>query len=325
MSKPKHWFYGAVLISLCLAPGKGLLGASSRKEFDQAVADLQKNPQDRVLRGRIIDLYSGLAYLPDLPADVPVLMSKGAYLFESAKSDDDFKLAWGAYKQAALEAPWDGDLYYKLGVVEEKLDLPGDALADYRLYLQAKPEAKNRANVEARFGRLSAELDKVQTAAADASAQETLAKRQAPGLIVGILGGLAVTGGGIGWLVSLPPSSPGGTSYTQAQGPQVYQGVAYNKLYDGHYYTASDYNDFIAAQASSASSQQLYLTITLVGAVATVVGIIMYESAGSAPAPAAGKRALLDVDGGKVAMGLPGVDLNPRLDGLQATLLHAQF
>jgi hypothetical protein len=325
----------AVLITLSALSLPGRLFCDSKADehkLETLLAQLNASPDDLEINRQIITLVQSKKMRPEMPDEANKLVGQAQATIAAATSPEGFSDAVEPLKHASLLAPWNAKIYYYLGSVQEKAGQDQGAIDSYNLYLFAKPDADNRDKVMVSLGALEARVGKEKKAQAASQEEQRKAAtyaeamkawhdRQTPGIVVITVGALAATGGLIGWLLTMPPSAPNGSSYTQAQGPQVYQGVAYNKLYDGKYYTTSDYDAFTAAQASSASSQPLYLGIGIAGVVVTVVGIVMVSHAGPAPA----QEALLDYKDDKLAWGLPAVEMNPRIGGLQATLLHAQF
>ena len=63
-------------------------------------------------------------------------------------------------KKESLLAPWLADIYYNLGVVQEKAEEREDAINSFNLYLFAKPHAKDRTKVLEKIGSLKYEAKK---------------------------------------------------------------------------------------------------------------------------------------------------------------------
>src|SRR5262245_1245242 len=96
----------AWLAALLLAFNPLPLLAATQSEFDKAVQNLQKNPDDSALRKKILKMARELKETPDIPDDVAVLKGKATYIVKSAKSFSDFRPAVDAYQEAILLAPW---------------------------------------------------------------------------------------------------------------------------------------------------------------------------------------------------------------------------
>jgi|GEM_PF-6003363 len=319
MKRTHLFLWLACLVCVGIAPARHLSAKDTQTDFDQAVANLQSDPDNQILRRRTIQLAHGLESRPKKSEEQAILEAKAVYLAKSAASTDDYLAAVEAYKKASLLAPWDGNLYFNQGVLEQQGDLPQDAIRDFKLYLLAEPDAADHDQVLARLGKLEALQDKKETAATNAATQKTWAVHQTVGGIIAGLGICGIIAGGVELIVS-SVSTPGGTFYTQSQGPQVYQGTNYNTLYQGDYYTAASYNQFISDQRSGMT---LGWTLLGVGAAVTVVGIVVAVSGPSAPPVV--QQGLFNYKDGRLAMGVPPMDLMPRGQGLRTTLLHAQF
>lgn len=120
---------------------------SPREQLKQMVEQLQKSPDDNALREKIIKLAQGLKLAPAVPEEARRYLARGIAAFEIAKSAEDFKLALLEFQNAANAAPWWPDTYFNLAKVQEKtVDLKG-AIASYRLYLVADPNAKDAESI----------------------------------------------------------------------------------------------------------------------------------------------------------------------------------
>lgn len=308
-------------LTIALAPAAQLL-AGTRKAFDEALAQLKRDPEDLGLRKTVISLSRDLKSLPDVPEEVAVLKGKAAYIAKSATSQEDYRGAVDAYKQATLLAPWDANLYYNQGVMEEKAGLPADATRDFKLYLLAKPDADDREKVLQRLGKLEVQQDKVQKteqavvqqqhrAVLSAAEQKKRDSQSTAAGIVTALGVVALCGGAVE--LGLGYGATSDALYTTSPGYSS-SGVLYNKYYEGKYWSATSYKEITDGEAQIGTG---WLVLG-VGTVVTIIGVVMF------PGPVQ-QEGMLNVDGSKLAWGLPRMDLNQRLDGVHTTLLHAQF
>jgi tetratricopeptide (TPR) repeat protein len=141
-------------------------GSSPREQLKQYVADLQKNPDDRALREKIIRLVLTITPKPSVPPEA--LESEGAaeFAFKNAKSSANYADAARQYEKALLAAPWVAADYFNLGVAKEKADLPRNAIESFELYLMAAPEAEDATEVRKRIGGLKYGLVQQETEAA---------------------------------------------------------------------------------------------------------------------------------------------------------------
>jgi tetratricopeptide (TPR) repeat protein len=127
--------------------------ANSQQTLNQYVADLQSNPSDTALRGKIIALALTMRPAPAIPEE-----ARGHYVMattfaekaksdtERAKNDSDLKLANAGferavaeYKAALLVAPWWADAYKKLAIAQKAAAQYDDAMASLNLYLLTQP------------------------------------------------------------------------------------------------------------------------------------------------------------------------------------------
>jgi len=141
--KAKTILDGLLLVSLFYAiaiPARAQTG-SSQQTLNQYVADLQSNPNDTTLRGKIIALAQTMDPPPEVPAEARRHMARGVAAVEDAKSPGDFKDACNEFQQAATLAPWLANAYRNLAIAQDKAGLYDEALASLRLYLLTKPSS----------------------------------------------------------------------------------------------------------------------------------------------------------------------------------------
>ena len=151
---------GISILFLVLAPIHFLWAQSSKAQLNDLTAQLQNSPDDQKLRKQIIKLVTKMSEKPKLPDGLDELRGQARAAMKDAKSPDDFKKAVDIFKQASVLAPWVGDIYYNLGVVQEKAEEPADAINSFNLYLLAKPNAKDKREVKERIGKLEYAVDK---------------------------------------------------------------------------------------------------------------------------------------------------------------------
>ena len=145
---------GMVFLLIMLAPNHSLRAQSSKSQLTNLVAQLQNSPDDKELRKQIIKLVAKMSPKPELPDGLDELTGKAEYIVKNATKPADYLPAVEAYNQASLLAPWDADIYYDLGVVEEKAEKPSDSINSFNLYLFAKPNAADKRKVKKRIGAL---------------------------------------------------------------------------------------------------------------------------------------------------------------------------
>jgi len=147
--------YGVMLFPLLCAvalPARAQ-AASSQQTLNRYVADLQSNPNDTALRGKIIGLAQTMRPAPAIPEEARGHYVMAATFAEKAKSDTErakdssdlklasagFERAVAEYKAASLAAPWWADAYKKLAIAQKAAQQYDDAIASLNLYLLTQP------------------------------------------------------------------------------------------------------------------------------------------------------------------------------------------
>jgi hypothetical protein len=102
------------------APAPTPKTAGKRAQLDELVARIAKAPSDEGLRREAIQLARGLKPAPALPEEAKRRLARGAAAVKGAKDASDWVLAVDEFKAASLAAPWSGDIYYNLGVAQDK-------------------------------------------------------------------------------------------------------------------------------------------------------------------------------------------------------------
>lgn len=133
----KHIFFAIVFVGLTTAHA-----ANPREELKQLTAQLQSNPSDTALREKIIRLVLTMRPAPAVPEEAQRRMARGAAAFKSAKNEDDYKDAVKEFEQASLAAPWSGDIYYNLGLAQDKAGDHATAARSLKLALMASPNSR---------------------------------------------------------------------------------------------------------------------------------------------------------------------------------------
>ena len=159
----------AILILACILPGvvsaapKKPSGASA-EQFEQYVADLQKNPSDKALREKIIKTAQTLKPAPAVPEEAERNMARGVVFFTKATDNAGYHKAIVEFEAATNAAPWLDKAYYNLGVAQEKAGLFKEAIKSLKLYLLADPNAKNAREVRNQIYMLEANVEEAQAA-----------------------------------------------------------------------------------------------------------------------------------------------------------------
>jgi tetratricopeptide (TPR) repeat protein len=113
--------------------------AIPQQTLQQYVADLQSNPNDAALRGKIIALAQTMRPAPAIPEEAREHYVMAATFMESAKDPAGFARAVEQYKAALLVAPWWADAYKKLAIAQKAAAQYDDAIASLNFYLASQP------------------------------------------------------------------------------------------------------------------------------------------------------------------------------------------
>jgi hypothetical protein len=157
-------FTAIVLVLLMAMPVK----AHSETLLTEDVAQLDKHPQDEILREKIIR--KALEANPRIPEEARRAFIEGTTITKSAKSAKGQTLAIESFSEALKIAPWWGDAYYNLAVAQELAGKFEAAQTSLKFYILTNPggrearEAKNRIYaLEAKTRLISAEAEKFGT------------------------------------------------------------------------------------------------------------------------------------------------------------------
>jgi len=105
------------------------------RQFQQALDDLKKNPNDGARREALIR--QGASFTPPLPLpeDAQRYLSRGKAAMTDAKKAEDFTDAVQQFRKATEAAPWYGPSYYNLAVAQSAASDFGGAQRNLKLYL----------------------------------------------------------------------------------------------------------------------------------------------------------------------------------------------
>ena len=132
-----------IFVITFLAVAASAYAQPPREQLQQMVQQLQKSPNDNVLREKIIKLAVTLKPAPTIPDEAERHMAYGTAAFTGAKSSADYKEAVKEFEQATLAAPWYGDAYFNLGVAQDKAENYEAALRSLNLARLASPNSKD--------------------------------------------------------------------------------------------------------------------------------------------------------------------------------------
>ena len=85
---------------------------------------------------------------------------RGMAAVETAKSPEDYESAITEFKQAVQLAPAWPDVYYNLGMIQEKAEKYADAIASLRNYLRLAPDANDAETVKSLINKMEYKKDK---------------------------------------------------------------------------------------------------------------------------------------------------------------------
>jgi tetratricopeptide (TPR) repeat protein len=321
MRAPRRLLILLCAAALVLAPCPPLFAAGSKAAFEKALKELQQSPEDPALRKKLFHQAQALDELPAPPDDVAILKGKAAYLVKTANSPADYQGAVDAYQKAVRLAPWVPELYYNLGVVQEKAGQASDAAASFKLYLEAAPQAEDRDKVLERLGKLEVQQEQQHESASTSPAKSAAAApsaaaikdwegRRSGEIVVGVLSGVCLVIGAIGLGLGVGDTSD--AKYTTS--PGYSSGVLYNKAYEGKYWSDASYQQYTQGESE--------LALGAVFGGMGLVGLIITVAMDPGPKPG---TALLNVNGNALAWALPPVKLDPAQGRWNAELLHVQF
>ena len=159
--------------------------ASPQETLTQYVADLQKNPKDGVLRAKIIELVQKMDPIPAVPAEAKKFAARGAAAVEDAKSETDFREAAAEFEKVVNIAPWLGNGYRNLAIMQDKAGQYQAALNSLAWYLLTKPPAAdadwaNDLKAKIEYRKEKAAKDAVAEAKRKADADAQKAKDESP-------------------------------------------------------------------------------------------------------------------------------------------------
>ncbi|MHB8503522.1 MAG: hypothetical protein ACYDCG_01105 [Candidatus Acidiferrales bacterium] len=144
---------------------------SPREAFKQALAELQQNPADDTLRGKLIQSAANLDPVPAVPEDARRFLIEGMTLHQEAKTPEDEQAALDSFAKALQSAPWWGDIYLGQSVSQELTGQFEAAEKSLRFYLLSNPGEEKSRSAQDHIYVLEAKLRKAH-AAVQASQQQ---------------------------------------------------------------------------------------------------------------------------------------------------------
>ena len=116
--------------------------------LNQYVADLQKDPENAALRAKTISYARTITPPPEIPEEARRHYIRGSVYAKEAKTDAEFDAAIQEYIQAIYIAPWWGNAYYGLAMVQKASGQFDEAVANLKLALLAKMDDKDAKDAQ---------------------------------------------------------------------------------------------------------------------------------------------------------------------------------
>ena len=114
---------------------------SPQEPLTRYVAELQKNPDDTVLREKIIRHAQTMEPAPAIPEEARKSLNRGMAAAEGAMNADDYKDAIAEFQKAVDIAPWLGIGYRNLAVMQDRAGQYPAAVRNLKLFLLTNPPA----------------------------------------------------------------------------------------------------------------------------------------------------------------------------------------
>ncbi len=110
------------------------------------------------IRIKCIKTYRLIESNPTISEDAKMDLYIANELVKNSKSQAELIKAHNKFKEASTKAPWWSDPYFNLGLICEKLNWTEWAIAYYKLYLEADPNAKDKEAVKKKIAYLEYKL-----------------------------------------------------------------------------------------------------------------------------------------------------------------------
>jgi ankyrin repeat protein len=177
--KARTILLGLVLLPLFCATGLPARAqtANPQDTLNQYVADLKKDPENAALRAKTIAFAQTILPAPEIPEDARHHYIRGSVFAKEAKTDAEFASATQEYLQAIYIAPWWGNAYFGLAMVQKMSGQFDAATANLKLALQAKMEEKDVKEAQDQI--YAIEVEKELAAKRNAEAQAAADQQQA--------------------------------------------------------------------------------------------------------------------------------------------------
>ena len=148
---------------------------SPQEPLTRYVAELQKNPDDTVLREKIIRHAQTMEPAPAIPEEARKSLNRGMAAAEGAMNADDYKDAIAEFQKAVDIAPWLGIGYRNLAVMQDRAGQYPAAVRNLKLFLLTNPPATDTDAAKTLMDKIEYRQEK---AARGSSPEALVAKKQ---------------------------------------------------------------------------------------------------------------------------------------------------
>lgn len=128
----------------------GQLG-KALEQYRELLGEVERyGDQDQRVRNNLILVVRAMPAPPPLPEGVARSMVRGE-TFVKMGGGGNFATAAKEIEDAVMAAPWLADAYYNLGIVQEKAEMYGKAILNFKLCLAAAPQSPNANAIQAKI------------------------------------------------------------------------------------------------------------------------------------------------------------------------------
>lgn len=111
----------------------------------------------------VLFLFSGsFVYSQPVSDEAMHYFNRGQAAVEMAKSPADYKDAVKEFKKAAALAPNWPDVYYNIGLIQEKIGIYNDAITNLKKYLKLSPNASDAGKVKKFIAKIEYKMEKTE-------------------------------------------------------------------------------------------------------------------------------------------------------------------
>jgi tetratricopeptide (TPR) repeat protein len=164
-----------------LLPGMSAATAQAQtpqQTLNQYVTDLQKNPNDYVLREKIIRHVQAMKPAPTVPEGARRHYVMAKTLSDEAKKVEDFNDSIAEFRGALLVAPWWAEANRDFGLTLEAAQRYDEAIAYIKLYMATNPGSDRTRAAQDEIYKIEAKKKLAGKAAKESSPQAISDKKQ---------------------------------------------------------------------------------------------------------------------------------------------------